>query len=280
VDHSVLLLSCPDQVGIVAAVSGFLAAVGANIVEADQHLDPAADLFVQRVAFDHDGDLDALRERFARGVAGPFSMDWSLRVPGPPARLGILVSNEGHCLYDLLARVAMGEFAADVAVVVSNHDTHADGAARFGVPFVYEPVGDDPAAQEDRVRAALRAAGVDLVVLARYMRILSGEFCDEYRLRAVNIHHSFLPAFAGARPYHQAHARGVKLIGATAHYVTEDLDEGPIIAQAVTPVSHRDDVERLKRKGRDLEMTVLADAVRYHLEHRVLVYGNRTVVFD
>jgi formyltetrahydrofolate deformylase len=280
VEHSVLLLSCPDQVGIVAAVSSFLAAAGANIVEADQHLDPDADLFVQRVAFDYDGDLEVLRERFDRGVAGPFSMDWTLDVPGPPPRVGILVSNEGHCLYDLLARVAMGELHAEMAVVVSNHGTHADGARRFGVPFEHVPVGDDVTAQERTVRDILRRAGVDLLVLARYMRILSGEFCDEYRWRAVNIHHSFLPAFAGARPYHQAHARGVKLIGATAHYVTEDLDEGPIIAQAVTPVSHRDDVDRLKRKGRDLEMTVLADAVRYHLEHRILVYGNRTVVFD
>jgi formyltetrahydrofolate deformylase len=279
VEHSVLLLSCPDQIGIVAAVSSTLRDLGANIVEADQHLDPDADVFVQRVAFDHHCDAGTLRARIAE-MARPYRMAWTLHEPGPPPRLAILVSKEGHCLYDLLARVAMGELRAEIAVVVSNHDTFAGAAGRFGVPFRYEPVGDDPAAQEEAVRSHLRAAGTDLVVLARYMRILTGAFCDEYRWRAINIHHSFLPAFAGARPYHQAHARGVKLIGATAHYVTEDLDEGPIIAQDVTPVSHRDDVERLRRRGRDLEMTVLATAVRYHLEHRVLVYDNRTVVFD
>lgn len=279
-EHSVLLLSCPDQVGIVAAVSTTLRDLGANIVEADQHLDPDADVFVQRVAFDHGADPEVLRERIA-AMAAPFQMDWTLHEPGPPARMAILVSTEGHCLYDLLARVAMGELPAVVAGVVSNHPTFAEAATRFGVPFAHLPVGDDgPAAQEARLRAHLRELGADLVVLARYMRILSREFCDEYRWRAINIHHSFLPAFAGARPYHRAHARGVKLIGATAHYVTVDLDEGPIIAQDVAPVSHRDDVERMRRRGRDLEMTVLATAVRYHLEHRVLVYGNRTVVFD
>ena len=265
-----------------AAVSGLLAEVGANIVEADQHRDPDADIFVQRVAFDHSGDRAALRSQLADVVAR-FSMESTLYEPGHRARVGMLVSKEGHCLYDLLARASMGELDADVATVISNHDAHRDVCDRFGVQFEHIAVADADAGgveQETRVRDALRSADVDLVVLARYMRILSADFCEEFRGRAINIHHSFLPAFAGARPYHRAHSRGVKIIGATAHYVTEDLDEGPIIAQDVAPVSHRDDVERLRRRGRDLEMTVLATAVRYHLEHRVLEYGNRTVVFD
>ncbi len=194
--------------------------------------------------------------------------------------MAVLVSHQGHCLGDLLIRAALREFPAEIALVASNHDTHMGLTASFDIPFHHLPVGDDRAAQERALGDVLRAAAPDLVVLARYMRVLPAWLVDEWQGRMINIHHSFLPSFAGARPYHQAHERGVKVIGATAHFVTPELDEGPIIAQQVLPVSHRDDPARLERRGRDLEAMVLAEALRLQLEHRVIVYGHRTAVFD
>jgi formyltetrahydrofolate deformylase len=277
--RSVLLLRCDDRPGIVARVGAFVAAIGGNIVEADQHSDPEAGLFLQRVEFDVTESLTAVHDTFVP-IAEEYAMDWSLHDTATRARIAILVSRQGHCLADLLARVSLDELPADVATVLSNHDTHAALAARFGAPFVHLPVRDDRAAQETELGARLDGADVDLVVLARYMRVLPSWLVEQWRQRMINIHHSFLPSFAGARPYQQAHERGVKVIGATAHYVTAELDEGPIIAQQVLPVSHRDDPARLERRGRDLESVVLAEAVRLHLEHRVIVYGRRTAVFD
>ena len=217
----------------------------------------------------------------AEPVLAQFAMRWSLRFTDERPRVAVLVSRESHCLNDLLHRRRSGELPIEIPVVISNHPDHAEMADWFDVDYRHLPiVGGDKAAQEDLVAAALADHDVELVVLARYMQVLSPTFCDAWAGRAINIHHSFLPSFSGARPYHQAHDRGVKLIGVTAHYVTADLDEGPIIDQDVIRVSHRDDVDDLRRKGRDLEVVVLARAVRAHVEHRTLVYGRRTIVFD
>ena len=281
--HAVLLLSCADQPGIVAAVADFIARHGGNIVHADQHLDEVAGakLFFQRVEFELAG-FDLPRDQIAAAfapVAARFAMTANVRFADLAIPVAILASRQPHCLADLLVRWSSGELPCDVRVVVANHPDHAGLCAGLGAPFVHLAVGDDPAAQEGAVLATLAAHDVELVVLARYMRILSPAVIAAYPSRIINIHHSFLPAFAGANPYRQAHDRGVKLIGATAHYATEDLDEGPIIDQDTVRVSHRDDVTRLARAGRDLETAVLARAVRAHLEHRILVHGRRTVVF-
>lgn len=277
-----LLVSCRDQRGIVAAVSSFVTTHRGNIVDLQQHTDRAAEAFFQRVEFDLAG-LDLGRDQIAPAfaeVAGRYAMDWTLQFADFRPRVALLGSKEAHCLVDLLGRVRAGELDADVVAVVSNHPDHGELAGWYGVPYHHLPVGDDPAAQERRVDEVLRGHDVDVVVLARYMRILSPQFCADWAGKVVNIHHSFLPSFVGARPYHQAHDRGVKLIGVTAHYVTADLDQGPIIEQDTIRVSHRDDVEELRRKGRDLEVAVLARAVRAHIQHRILIYGHRTVVFD
>jgi formyltetrahydrofolate deformylase len=282
VTRAVLLLTCPDRPGIVADVAAWVAVDGGNIVDAAQYSDRDHHLFLQRVEFDHPSDVTDLRAGFAP-VAQRWSMRWQLHTPRT-ARLAVLTSREPHCLYDLLGRCATGDLPAEVCAVVSNHEHHQEVAARFSIPFIHLPVADDSSggrdAQESDLRTALRDLAPDLIALARYMRILSAAFCDEFGERAINIHHSFLPAFAGPRAYHQAWERGVKLIGATAHYVTAELDAGPIIAQDVARVSHADDPGTMARRGRDLEALVLATAVRAHLEHRVIAYANRTVVFE
>jgi len=279
----ILLVSCPDQPGIVAAVASFVAGHGGNVIDLQQHTDHTDGAFFQRVEFELDR-FDLARTEIADAfapVADRYSMHWSLRFSDERLRVGVLASKEPHCLHDLLNRWRTGELAVDLAAVVSNHPDHAELAAWFGVPYHHLPVVDgDRAAQEDAVRAVLEHHTVGLVVLARYMQILSADFCATWPERIINIHHSFLPAFQGARPYHQAHERGVKLVGVTAHYATAELDDGPIIDQDVIRVTHRDDVDDLRRKGRDLEVAVLARAVRAHVNHRVLVYGRRTVVFD
>jgi formyltetrahydrofolate deformylase len=278
-----LLISCPDTKGIIAAVTGFIAEHDGNILYADQHTDPLSGAFFMRVEIDDEGfGLD--EETFGTAwsaVAERFGMSWRIYWGTRIKRMAILVSKEGHCLSDLLWRWSTGELKAEVPFVVGNHEVLADTVARYGISFHYEPVtAKTRDRQEERVRTLLEDADVDLVVLARYMQVLSPGFVAEYPSRIINIHHSFLPAFAGARPYHQAHERGVKLIGATSHYVTEELDQGPIIAQQTSPIGHRDTVDDLIRKGRDLERVVLATAVRLHLQDRILVSGNKTVVFD
>jgi formyltetrahydrofolate deformylase len=278
--RAVLLLQCPDRPGIVADVGRFVADAGGNVVEADQHSDQIAGLFLQRVEFDVDATRDALAAAFAP-IAARFAMRWDVHDLATRPRVAMLVSRQGHCLGDLLVRFELGEVPGELVLVASNHDVHAGLVARFGVPFEHLPVREGARdAQERALKALLDAHVPDVVLLARYMLVLPPWFVEPWRERMINIHHSFLPSFAGARPYVQAHERGVKVIGATAHYVTAGLDEGPIIAQQVLPVSHRDDPARLERRGRDLEAVVLAEALRLHLEHRVIVYGHRTAVFD
>jgi formyltetrahydrofolate deformylase len=278
-DRAVLLLTCPDGPGIVADVSAWVVAAGGNIVDAGQTSDAEHGVFVQRVEFDHQQDTRDLRRSFAP-LAERWAMIWDLRVPLAHARLAVLVSRQAHCLYDLLARCATGDLPAEVVTVISDRPDLGAAADRFGVAFHHEPIDASRAEQERSVVGHLRDSAPDLVVLARYMRVLSAAFCDEFGPRTINIHHSFLPAFVGANAYRQAWERGVKLIGATAHYVTADLDEGPIIAQDVARVSHGDTPATMARRGRDLESLVLATAVRAHLEHRVVTYAGRTVVFD
>jgi formyltetrahydrofolate deformylase len=278
-----LLISCRDQKGLVAAVSDFLYRNNGNIVHADQHTDLEEGVFLQRVEFELDGFAIARGEIAGafRPIAERFEMAWSLRFSDEVPRVAVLVSKTHHCMYDILARWRQGEIHAEIPMVISNHPEGRTIAEQFGVAYEHLPVGEgDKAEQESKIVALLEAQRIDLVILARYMQVLSDDFVRRYPNRIINIHHSFLPAFAGARPYHQAHERGVKIIGATAHYATPELDQGPIIEQDVAPVSHRDSVTDLVRKGRDLERVVLARAVDLHLRNRVLVYGNKTVVFD
>ena len=272
-------MACPDRPGLIATVSGFIAEAGLNIVDVDQH-STAEGRFFMRMVFDPLGEreLEALRRRFDREVARPFEMDYRFAESSQPKRVAVMVSREDHCLSDLLWRWRNGELGGELAAVVSNHPDHAEQVASVGLPYHHVPI--EQGSREEAERRALALIGdVDLLVLARYMQILSGEFLRELGAPAINIHHSFLPAFVGAEPYHRAHERGVKLIGATAHYVTAELDAGPIIDQDVTRVSHRDEIVDLVRIGRDIERLVLARAVIAHLDDRVLLDGERTVVF-
>ena len=274
-----LLLACPDRPGLIAAVSGFLADAGLNIVDADQHSSNEGRFFM-RMVFEAppEGERDALQKRFAEQIGDRFRMEHRFAESTDRRRVAIMVSREDHCLSDLLWRWRSGELGADVTAVVSNHAEHAGQVEQLGLPFHHVPV--DPAARAEAEGRTLELIGeVDLLVLARYMQILSADFLARLAAPAINIHHSFLPAFVGADPYARARERGVKLIGATAHYVTEELDAGPIIDQDVTRVSHRDEVGDLERIGRDIERLVLARAVKAHLEDRVLLDGARTIVF-
>jgi formyltetrahydrofolate deformylase len=272
-----LLVSCPDRKGLVASLAQTLYGHGANILDADQHTDPLAQMFFQRIRF----DLSSLTtdrislEAAIREVAGRFGMTWRLAYGNQKKKVAILVSRYDHCLYDLLLRHRAGELDCDLTMVLSNHADLAPVAAQFGIPF-HQHASKDEAA----VQAILDEHAIDTLVLARYMQILSPAFVARWPARIINIHHSFLPAFVGADPYRRAYERGVKLVGATAHYVTNELDEGPIIEQAVARCTHRDTVDDLVRKGRDLEKVVLAQAVRWHLEDRVLVYAGKTVVLE
>ncbi len=277
--HRVLTLSCPDRPGIVRAVAGLLADHGGNITESQQFGDPDSGLFFMRVQVEvraTTADLTAALER----LADEFAMTWSLDVVGRPVRTLILGSTEAHCVNDLAFRQRSERLPIDIVGIVSNHTALADLAAFYGIGFHHVPVTRDTKPQaEARLLELVDALDVELVVLARYMQILSSDLCRALAGRIINIHHSFLPSFKGARPYAQAHARGVKLIGATAHYATADLDEGPIIEQDVERVDHADTVEELRAMGQDVERRVLARAVRWHAEHRVLLNGHRTVIF-
>jgi formyltetrahydrofolate deformylase len=279
-----LVIVCPDRPGIVAAVSGWLFERGANITDSAQHsTDPEDGTFFMRMEFVLEragGSRAELAQAFAHDVAARFGMDRRLSYVADPKRVAILVSREDHCLLDLLWRARRGELGAEVALVVSNHPDHGETVRSFGLTFEHVPVGDGGMAAAEARMLPLLAGRVDLVVLARYMRILSRAFLDGVAVPVINIHHSFLPAFVGADPYRRALERGVKIIGATAHYVTEELDEGPIIEQDVERVSHRHGLAELERIGRDIERTVLSRAVQWHLEDRVIVHGNKTFVFE
>jgi formyltetrahydrofolate deformylase len=278
-----LLVTCPDQKGIVAGIADFLYRNGANILHADQHQDAENNLFLMRVEWDLNGSAiqpDNFAERFA-DIATRFDMTWQLKLSQKRPRLAIMVSQYDHCLADLLHRHQSGELACDIPLIISNHRDTERLANFYGIPFHYIEVKKDQKAEAEAAQFALfDSLDIDLIVLARYMQILSPEFVKRYPERIINIHHSFLPAFIGARPYHRAFERGVKLIGATSHYVTEVLDEGPIIEQDIDRISHRDQVEDLIQKGRDLERIVLSRAVRWHIENRILLYANKTVIFD
>ncbi|OYY70253.1 formyltetrahydrofolate deformylase [Sphingomonas sp. 28-63-12] len=278
-----LSLSCADRPGLVAAVASFLASNGCNILESQQFDDVAQNRFFMRVVFERSAaaaDLDGLRTRFGALAAG-FAMDWRLRLKEDRPRVLLMVSKFDHCLGDLLYRQRIGELRIDPVAIVSNHPREAlHLTVMTGIPYHYLPVTrDTKAAQEAQIKAVIESTGAELVVLARYMQILSDDMARYLSGRCINIHHSFLPGFKGAKPYHQAHERGVKMIGATAHYVTGDLDEGPIIHQDVESISHADTPDDLVRKGRDIERRVLARAVHYHVDDRVLLNGNKTVVF-
>ena len=281
-DTLTLRLSCDDRPGLVAKVAGFLANEGGNIVDAQQFDDRLTGRFFMRVVFELDGTerVDALRTAFAP-LAEAINAEWTLRAAGERQRVLLLVSKFDHCLGDLLYRYRIGELDMDVVGIVSNHPQRALHITMIGdIPFHYLPVTKDTKAeQEAQIKQVVDDTGADLIVLARYMQILSDDLAGFLSGRCINIHHSFLPGFKGAKPYHQAHERGVKMIGATAHYVTADLDEGPIIAQDAEFITHADTPEDLVRKGRDIERRVLAQAVTYHLQDRVLLNGSRTVVF-
>lgn len=279
---AILLISCPDRKGEVATIADFIYRHGGNILHADEHADEESGLFLMRVEFDpKDFDIDLANfDKLFSPVAEAFAMDWRLAQSSHRPRMIILVSKYDHCLVDLLYRHQSGELACGIPLIISNHPDNQAIAEFYKIPYAVVAVSKDhKGAAEARIQALIDEHQPDFMVLARYMQILSNEFVNRYPQRIINIHHSFLPAFVGARPYHQAFERGVKLIGATSHYVTEVLDDGPIIEQDVVRVSHRDTVEDLIRKGRDLEKVVLSRAVRAHVENRVLVYGNKTVIF-
>jgi formyltetrahydrofolate deformylase len=280
-ETAVLLVTCPDRKGLVAAVAGLLYRYGANIIHADQHQDREMGLFFMRVEWSLESfDLTAFRHEF-EGTAAKLEMRWRLHMMAAKLRVAVFVSQHLHCLADILHRYQTGEFHCSLPLIISNH-LDAEAIAQFyRISFRYTPV--TPAAKKEVEEEHLRLLSserIGLVVLARYMQILSPAFVARYPARIINVHHSFLPAFTGARPYHAAFRRGVKLIGATSHYVTDELDEGPIIDQDVVRISHRDQVEDLVRKGRDIEKSVLSRALGWHLEHRILTYGSKTVIFD
>ncbi len=281
-NSAILLISCPDRKGEVATIADFVYRHNGNILHADEHADEESGLFLMRVEFDpKDFDIDlADFARHFSPVAQKFQMTWQLAQSSHRPRMIIFVSKYDHCLVDLLYRHQSGELACDIPLIISNHTDNQPIADFYRIPYAVVSVTKDNKHQaEGKIQSLIDQHKPDFMVLARYMQILSNEFVSRYPQRIINIHHSFLPAFVGARPYHQAFERGVKLIGATSHYVTEVLDDGPIIEQDVVRVSHRDTVEDLIRKGRDLEKVVLSRAVRWHVENRVLLYGNKTVVF-
>jgi formyltetrahydrofolate deformylase len=281
-NSAVLLISCPDRKGEVATIADFVYRHNGNILHADEHGDAQSGLFLMRVEFDPkdlDIDLADFGKHFSP-IADTFAMKWRLAQSSHRPRMVILVSKYDHCLVDLLYRHRSGELACDIPLIISNHPDNQALADFYKIPYAVVPFTKENKAQaESALQALIHKHQPDFLVLARYMQILSNNFANQFPQRIINIHHSFLPAFVGARPYHQAFERGVKIIGATSHYVTEVLDDGPIIEQDVVRVSHRDTVEDLIRKGRDLEKIVLSRAVRLHIENRVLVYGNKTVVF-
>jgi formyltetrahydrofolate deformylase len=282
-NSAILLVSCPDRKGVVAKIADFIFRHNGNILFADEHGDAGLNLFLMRVEFDPAGfdlPLSEFDRHFAE-IASEFKMQYRLAQSEYRPRMAILVSKYDHCLVDLLYRHQSGELACEIPLIVSNHVDNQSIADFYRIPYAVVPVTKDNKSEaEQKILALLAEQEPDFIVLARYMQILSHEFISEYLYRIINIHHSFLPAFVGAKPYHQAFARGVKLIGATSHYVTDVLDDGPIIEQDVVRISHRDTVETLIEKGRDLEKVVLSRAVRWHTENRVLLYGNKTVVFN
>jgi formyltetrahydrofolate deformylase len=281
---AVLLIHCSDQKGIVISITEFIFKNGGNILYLDQHVDTERQAFFMRIEWDlHDFVItdEKIGEYFETLVAKRFSMNWRLHFSDEVPRMALFVSKQPHCFYDIMARYEAGEWQVEIPLIISNHTDMQTAAGRLGIDYVHIPINRENRAEQERKQLdLLQQYRIDFIVLARYMQILSDEFIGTYPDRIINIHHSFLPAFPGARPYHSAHDRGVKIIGATSHYATAELDTGPIIEQDVVRVSHEDSVEDMIRKGRDLEKMVLARAIWYHLHHNILIYENRTIVFD
>jgi len=281
---AILLIHCPDQKGIVISITEFIFKNGGNILYLDQHVDTERQIFFMRIEWDlHDFVIadGKIGEYFETLVAKRFSMNWQLHFSNEVPRMALFVSKQPHCFYDILARYEAGEWQVEIPLIISNHTNMQTAAERQGIDFVHLPLSPENRVQQElKQMELLQQYRIDFIVLARYMQILSDDFICNYPDRIINIHHSFLPAFPGARPYHSAHERGVKIIGATSHYATAELDTGPIIEQDVVRVSHENSVDDMIRKGRDLEKMVLARAVWHHLHHNVLVYENRTVVFE
>lgn len=283
-NEAILLIHCPDKPGIIAAVTQYVLQHGGNILDLDQHTDSIKEKFYMRVSWSLDQfDIKSnkIEASFKKEIAKAFGMNWSLHFTKKKQRLALFVSKQQHCLYDILARWQTKEWEIDIPLIISNHEEAGDTAKKFGIEFHHIPITKENKKKQEGVQIELlKEKEIDLIVLARYMQILSPDFIDVFLNQVINIHHSFLPAFPGARPYHSAYERGVKIIGATSHYVTEDLDEGPIIEQDIVHVTHRDDVESLVRKGRDLETLVLSRAVWKHIQRKTLVTANRTIIFN
>lgn len=280
----ILLIHCPDNKGIVARVTGFINDNNGNIITLDEHVDKLDRTFYMRIEWELDGFMipqDKIEESFESLIAVPNKMSWNIYFSNKIPRMAIFVSKLSHCLYDILSRYHAGEWKVDIPLIISNHPDLEPVAHQFGIPFhLFEKNSGNTVAQEQEELSLLKENNITLVILARYMQILSNEFIGQYRNGIINIHHSFLPAFPGAKPYHSAYERGVKIIGATSHYVTAELDAGPIIDQDVSRVSHRDSIDKLIMKGKDIEKLVLSRAIHLHLEHRILVLNNKTVVFN
>ncbi len=283
-NEAILLIHCEDKPGIIAAVTNYILKHGGNILDLDQHTDSEKQRFYMRVSWDlQDFDIpeEEIETHIEEELGDSFNMNWKLHFSKKRQKLAIFVSKQQHCLYDILARWQTKEWEVDIPLIISNHEYAGETAEKFGIEFHHLPISkENKKEQEAEQVGLLKEKEIDLIVLARYMQILSSDFIDEFRNQIINIHHSFLPAFPGARPYHSAYERGVKIIGATSHYVTEDLDEGPIIEQDIVHVTHRDDVDSLVRKGRDLETLVLSRAVWKHIQRKTLVTANRTIIFN
>lgn len=280
----IIRMHCPDQSGIVARITDFISRNNGNIVALDQHTDRDEKRFFMRVEWELDAfslTKEQISPAFEHSIAIPCKMKWNLNFSDQIPKMAIFVSKMSHCLYDLLARYQGGEMKVEIPLVISNHKDLEEVVKKFGIKFVYIPITtDNKAEQEKKELEILHEHSIDFIVMARYMQILSSDFVNHYPERIINIHHSFLPAFIGAKPYHAAHARGVKIIGATSHYVTSDLDGGPIIDQGISRITHRDNVEGLIQKGRDIEKIVLSRAVKAHVERKTLIYKNRTIIFN
>jgi formyltetrahydrofolate deformylase len=279
----ILLMHCPDRKGIVAHVTEFIDNNNGNIISLDEHVDRVSNEFFMRVEWELEQFLipaEKIADFFGTQIAAKYNMDWNIYFSNKPPRMAIFVSKLSHCLYDILARYYSCEWDVEIPLVISNHDDLQPIAHQFGIAFsLFQITNENKAEQEKKELELLKTNNIDFVVLARYMQIISNEFIEHYPNKIINIHHSFLPAFPGAKPYHSAYERGVKIIGATSHYVTKDLDAGPIIDQGVTRISHRDPIEKLIMKGRDIEKLVLSNAILMHIQRRTLVYNNRTIVF-
>ncbi|WP_264521411.1 formyltetrahydrofolate deformylase [Flavobacterium sp. N1994] len=280
----VILIHCSDQKGIIAAVTNYIASIGGNIIYLDQHVDSDQDVFFMRLecefAKDH-FNLDTIKDNFSKNLANPFSMSWSIQLQERKPRMAIFVSKYDHCLYDILSRYSTGELPIEIPIIISNHHDLSSVAARFSIPFHHIPFTKETKESGEKEQiAVLEKYQIDFIVLARYMQIITPNLIALYQNKIINIHHSFLPAFPGAKPYHSAFNRGVKIIGATSHYVTEELDEGPIIEQDITRVTHSHSIEDFIMKGKDLERMVLARAIKLHAERKTMVYNNKTVVFS